>query len=847
LTLASGTRLGPYEIVAPIGAGGMGEVYRARDERLGREVALKILTPAAGGDPARVERFAREARAAAALAHPNVLVVHDVGEEDGVPYLVAELLVGTTLRQRLDRDARLAPQDAVAVGLQILRGLAAAHARGIVHRDIKPENVFVTDDGQVKILDFGVARLTTPSPLEAATMAASMTAAGVAIGTAAYMSPEQLRGQPVDARSDLWSFGVVLYELVAGQRPFRGDSAADTISAILTGDPPELATAGGGVVPALERVIHHCLEKAPEQRFQAASDVAFDLEALRSGGGAVRPLAAKARRGRALAWRPLAATALLVALSLVAGAWWRSHQSPPQPQFQRLTFRHGTLGAARFAPDGETIVYTAAWEGGPQEVLVGRLDSPESRPLGVRGQLQAVSSRGDVLIRDPDDVLQRIALAGGAPRALLRDVLGADWSPDGSELAVVRYLGKGRMRLEYPVGRILLERAAGAVNWLRVSPRDDAVAFVDRRSLGSSAAALVVVDRGGHEIARSDGWHDIGGHAWSPTGDAVWFSGSRNGKEFAISTLDLRGRLRQVWHGPGEINLRDLSRNHRVLLMQQDARAGTMVHLPGGRGERELSWFDYTTSRDLSADGSAVLLTEYGQSTGNPNGVTYLRRSDGSAAVRLGEGLGEALSPDGRWAIVITASPPRLLLVPTGPGEARSLGRAGWEYDSPARWFPDGQRLVVAARQSPTGSFRSYELDVGDGRARALTPEGVVAHAVSHDGRLLATFDPDRGAGLLTLPDGALRALPAAPEGSMPVRFGADGRSLFVFARGTKPLQVWRVDLAAGNREPWLSLLPLDPTGIDMMGNVRLTPDGSGYAYTYWRLLGSLYLVDGLR
>src|SRR5580704_3992395 len=277
MALASGTKLGPYEILSAVGAGGMGEVYRARDPRLGREVAIKVLPSGAAPDSDRLRRFEQEARATAALNHPNILAVFDIGSQDNSPYIVSEMLDGETVRARLDAGP-LPVRKAVEYALQIARGLAAAHDRGIFHRDLKPENIFITRDGHAKILDFGLAKLTLPEPGAAAGLSATLDSAtgrGALLGTVGYMSPEQVRGANIDARSDLFSFGVVLYEMLSGRRAFRGETTADTISAILKDDPPELTAAGRDVPPILERIVQHCMEKDPAVRFQSARDIAF--------------------------------------------------------------------------------------------------------------------------------------------------------------------------------------------------------------------------------------------------------------------------------------------------------------------------------------------------------------------------------------------------------------------------------------------------------------------------------------------------------------------------------------------------------------------------------------------
>ncbi|HEY7575344.1 MAG TPA: serine/threonine-protein kinase, partial [Thermoanaerobaculia bacterium] len=365
MALAAGTKLGPYEIVGIVGAGGMGEVYRARDERLKRDVAIKVLPASYSSDPDRLRRFEQEAQSAGGLNHPNITAVHDLGTHDGAPYIVTELLEGETLRARLSGGA-LSPRKAIDYAVQIAKGLAAAHEKGIVHRDLKPENVFLTSDGRVKILDFGLAKLTqseTASGAQTNLPTAAGTEPGVVMGTLGYMSPEQVKGKPADGRSDIFSFGAILYEMLSGARAFHRDSAAETMSAILREEPPDLSATNRSIPPGLERIVRHCLEKNPEERFFSARDVAFDLEALSehsgpSVGPASGPVAAAASPavGKRPSWALLVAA--VAATALLIGAWAffaiRKAGERPPPSFRQLTFRRGAILSARFAPDGQT-------------------------------------------------------------------------------------------------------------------------------------------------------------------------------------------------------------------------------------------------------------------------------------------------------------------------------------------------------------------------------------------------------------------------------------------------------------------------------------------------------------
>src|ERR1700720_2399468 len=325
MNLASGTKLGPYEIVSLLGAGGMGEVYRARDSRLRREVAIKVLPQALSLDVDRMRRFEQEALATAALNHPNILAVFDIGASEGSPYVVSELLEGETLRERL-RSGAIPVRKALDYAMQIAHGLAAAHEKGIIHRDLKPENLFVTKDGRVKILDFGLAKLTQPDSNAHTSMptATHGTEAGVVMGTAGYMSPEQVRGMALDPRSDIFSFGAILYEMLSGKKAFHGETAADTMSSILKEEPPELVDPHLNIPPALERIVRHCLEKNPAQRFHSISDVAFGLEVLTgissaTTSGAQRAAPAPSRRGWLLPAGAAIALCVVLAVVYLAG------------------------------------------------------------------------------------------------------------------------------------------------------------------------------------------------------------------------------------------------------------------------------------------------------------------------------------------------------------------------------------------------------------------------------------------------------------------------------------------------------------------------------------------------
>src|ERR1700732_566890 len=470
MALSSGTKLGPYEIQSLVGAGGMGEVYRAKDARLDRTVAIKILPASFSADPDRMQRFAQEARAAAALNHPNILSIFDIGDEKGSPYVVSELLEGETLRERL-RNGALSSRKAIDYGVQVARGLAAAHEKGIVHRDLKPENLFVTSDGRVKILDFGLAKLTRPEAVSGADAPTvhAVTEPGLIMGTAGYMSPEQVRGQVADPRSDIFAFGAILYEMIAGKRAFHGETSADTMSAILKEETPELSETARNVPAGLERIVQHCLEKNPSQRFHSAGDLAFDLESLteisatssKSGAQAAVAQARGTESRRKLAG---VAGAIALAAAMIGLGWWlgRGGGAAPLAEYQQITFRTGSIGDARFTPDG-SIVYSASWDGGDYQLYLARTDDNGARDLGLKDvDLLSISKSGELAIRlNTGDLggfarlgtLARAPLNGGTPRELLDNVQDAKWAPDGENMVIVRFAREtSHWRLEYPVG-----------------------------------------------------------------------------------------------------------------------------------------------------------------------------------------------------------------------------------------------------------------------------------------------------------------------------------------------------------------------------------------------------------
>jgi Tol biopolymer transport system component len=864
MSLAPKTRLGPYEIVSAIGAGGMGEVYRARDQRLSRDVAIKVLSPSFAGDPDRLRRFEQEARAAGALNHPNILAVYDLGTHNGSPYLVSEFLEGETLREKLS-EGPLPSRKAIEITAGIAQGLAAAHEKGIFHRDLKPENIFLTRDGRAKILDFGLAKITVREPegdQQTRTQAAPRAAAtepGIVLGTVGYMSPEQVRGQAADARADIFALGAILYEMLSGQRAFRRESSVETMSAILKEDPPELSTVARNIPPALERIVNHCLEKNPDQRFQSARDLAFDLEALSglSGASATHRAAAVAASASALRRRLIFAAVGTAGLVLACAITWffaRRAPAPLQPEFQRITYRPGTVDVARFGPDGQSIFFTAAWQGAPFEIDSSRAGNPESHSLGLppSSTLASISPSGEMavllgahpLVFQFGGTLAEVSSLGGTPRQILADVADADWSPENSQLAVVHF-STGSQRLEFPIGKVLYQ-TQGWIGNIRFSPKGDRIAFADHPVLTDDAGSVAVVGLDGKVKTLTSQFDSLGGLAWSPSGDEVWFTASPTGNIAALYAVSLTGNQRLLDRIPGNLRLRDVSRDGRVLAVQENARIEMNGGPVSGGSERDLSWLDWSLAADLSADRSQVLFTEGGEG-GGPDYSVYLRPIDGSSAVKLGGGQAMGLSPDGKWVLAFhphTANQ-GLFLLPTGAGQPHEISHT--QKNLWAGWFPDGKHIWFLGVE-PNHHPRIYLQSIDGGAPRPISPEGVATRRqpFSPDDRTFFAQDLASNNWLLySVEGGAPRPIAGLEPGDQPLRWSSDGRSLFISHVGL-PTDIYRLDPSTGHRALLKRLMPGDPSGVSGLNSPDISADGKVYVYSYGRTLDDLYLIRGL-
>ena len=874
MSLSRDTRLGPYAILDPLGAGGMGEVYRALDTRLGREVAIKVLPERFASSPEALARFEREARAVAALSHPNILSLFDFGQVDGTAYAVTELLRGETLRERLAQE-RLSDRKAVDIGTSIAEGLAAAHAAGIVHRDLKPENIFLTSDGRVKILDFGLARVELPAATTDATSVPTTPAAtepGVVMGTAGYISPEQIRGRPADARSDIFAFGAVLYEMLAGKRAFMGATTGESLAALLRDQPPEVSRSAPGVSPSLDRLVARCLEKNPDERFQSARDLAYALRESASGASAsaISPAAPPASRSHRL---PLIAGFVLAALAVFAAGWLLRplFQSKPAPSFGRVVrLTHGPARsfAPAISPDGKWIAYVSNARG-PTDVWVQFVAGGEAANLTEKTGL-TVAARTDIggLDISPDGTQISFAASpaggavteyttyfvpaplGGLPHKVFERGLGARFSPDGRRIAFARPGGGGGDAIVVCNAdggdEKEIYRTSNHAHHPAWSSDGRFVYFHYSIStfLGQPTEIWRVAAAGGapeRVVATS---RLAAFPAPMPDGNGLVYAANADSAEIGLWWLAGSGRVRahRLTIGAGEyIEPRISADGHLIAATLLDSRRALFRYtLDGGGSPNRLSDAGLGDIEPALSPAGDRLAWSSARS-GNRN--LWIGSADGTGARPLttGNALDEtpAFSPDGRQvAFVSDRSGKRAIwLISSEGGTPRELHAV--EVVDLLTWSPDGKEILFCA---PKGENQGlYRLSVADSRVTPLpTPTGARAPAWNPRQPLIAYLvqepasadpKPRRNRIAFVDPDGKPRfeELPPGPAISNGLlTWSPDGRRLLAAARWTSLAQ---------------ELYAMDPTAPDPYRSIVKFPLGTGVLGATWSADGSSIVI----
>ncbi|PYX33309.1 MAG: hypothetical protein DMG80_06390 [Acidobacteria bacterium] len=847
MALTPGTKLGPYEILSPLGAGGMGEVYRARDTRLGREVAIKVLPSSLSADPGRLQRFEQEARSASALNHPNILIVYDVGTQDGIPYLVTELLDGETMRERL-RDGALPVRKGSEYAIQIAQGLAAAHDKGIVHRDLKPDNIFLSRDGRSKILDFGLAKLIAPEPQEVTltSLQSHLTHEGTVLGTAGYMSPEQVRGKAADPRSDIFSFGAVLYEMFSGKRAFDGPTPADTASAILKEDPADLLASNPKITPALNRIVLHCLEKNPEERFQSARDLAFHLHSLSSISetGTAAPIDLPARKlSRPIQWL----LAFLILALVASGSWWLRGHVGRKPvakamQYERLTDFAGMEEFPAISPDGKSVAFTRdagglrqIWMrliggGAPIQVTRDAVDHLSPRWSPDSGSLVYYSPPGT---EEAYGTIWQIPALGGTPRPLTRSLGPADLSHDGKRLAFFRFENR---EVELMVSALdgstpqVVTKLSAQYNYSypRWSPDDANIAY--QRSQIFRSDVFAVPSQGGQPRAITADDVMMSGFAWLPDGSGVVYSSARSSTIVYLPTYSLwlaklsgtpavrltvgeesyvspdissagaitasRVRMRfDLWKFPVDGSATENVRRGIQLTHQ----TGQVQTPDAGPGDRELVYLS-----DSGGHGNLWIMRQDGTESRQ---VTFDRDPNVSVGVPI-------WSPDGKSIAYVTTRNQKgwrfglWLVSPDGSNNRLVTDNGGW-----ACWSPDGKWLYYGV---PTDTGYHMEKIVPDGGSPVLVrTDNAMAGAISPDSSTLYYLSPQENlTGVadyevrMARPDNASGTLLARiPGAHVPLTYGwsiqpvasPDGKSLALLLRDdTGNINAWSLPTQGG-------------------------------------------------
>jgi len=862
MTLTFGTKLGPYEIVAPLGAGGMGEVYRARDARLGRDVAIKVLPEALARNADRLRRFEQEARTIATLNHPNILGIHDIGAHDGAPFLVTECLEGQTLREKL-KSGPLAVRLAIEYALGIALGLAVAHEKGIVHRDLKPENVFVTREGRVKVLDFGLAKLVRPeeSHETAVTVASPATLPGMVMGTVGYMSPEQVRGEPSDARSDIFSFGAVLYEMLTGKRAFQRETSAETMSAILREEPLELSDTGWQGPLALQRILVRCLEKNVDRRFQSASDLAFAIESLSGTSTAKSVPPPKSRQ----AWMPWVISAAL----LVGTAVWemvRPAAGPANPlegaHFTRLTDFERVEAA--ISPDGRFVAFISDHDGAfdvwLSQVGTGHLANLTQGKVGpLPGPLRSVGFSGDgsEIWLGGGDVgmrLRLMPLTGGTPRNFLNEeAVNLAWSPDGERI-VYHTFGNGDPmfvadRNGANARRIFGDRPGVHNHFPTWSPDGDWIYFVHGTPATKEMDLWRIAPAGGNPERLTQRNTDVAYP--TPVGNRTVFYVARDGDGSGpwLWAFDLKRKdSRRASFGLEQYTSVQASADGRKLVATISNPAASLWSVPirdGLAEEQDVKPFTVPTVRALAPRfGRSSLF--YLSSLGTGDGLWRLRDGQVTEIWKGADGAlleTPAVSLEGdRVAIVLRRNGKRRLHVLSSDGAELQPIAGEIDVQGTGSWSPDGRWIVTGGSDStgpglfkiPLEGGSPVRLVAGPALNPVWSPDGSL---IVYAGTNVRTFAPL----LAVRPDGTSVELPQISLRRLGerVRFLPDGKSL-IYMQGLLASQdFWLLDLASMKSRPLTRL-----QNRASMRTFDVTSDGKQIVFDRLRENSEVVMID---
>lgn len=871
MMLSAGESFGAYTILGPLGRGGMGEVYRARDGRLGREVALKILPEESADNPERIRRFEQEARAASALNHPNIVVIYETGEatppgrSQPMRFIAMELLEGESLESLLSGGS-LPLKRVLQYAGQIADGLGRAHESGILHRDLKPSNVVATRDGHLKILDFGLAKLRPLSgednTLELTTDP-TLTSPGMILGTVGYMAPEQVRGEALTPASDQFALGCILFEMLTGQRPFQRKTAAETLSAIMRDEPPAIEELNPDTPVPIRWIVERCLSKSPNDRYASTRDLARDLQKLRESATdtSLRSMAIKfqsPKRRRALR---IAAGALLVAV-LAAGAsflLFEKFRTVPPPTFQRLTFRHGMVWRALFAPNASSILFTATWDDQPTQTY---LTSPESAGLDRKLEAEPMlpmafspdGSEALVLLgtfRLPNGLLSgtlaRIPALGGRPRPILAEAGWADWSRSGQLLAAVRNSGGERvLELRDAEGGNAKElfRTRGSISSVRFSPGDDSIAFIHHPNVQATAGQVQVVARdGASQKALTAVLASCRGLDWNGRTGEVWFTTTENGQGF-LRAVTPSGRQRVIDSFPEQFVLQSIQEGSQRCLFTSANLRGALIVFQNGL-PRDLSWLDYSRVTDISPDRKTILFFDRGPTP--KTWGSWIRPIDGGEAVRLGAWEPGRFSPDARRIVGTgedAAGNGQLVLFPVGAGDSQPLPTPGVSAEEPSFAGPDGI-LFVGTRE---GKQQVWTIRTDGSQLRAL---GAPDCALPQPNPSLQSFVCEGGpefASLFVYPmdGGPGRKIFEHPAGKRIwyARFDSTGDRIFAVASDRKFVTL---DATSG-RVLRQETLPVPKSlGYAELIDASLDAEGSIVAYSLNVYSAQMYSVSGLR